>query len=177
MLKAIEKILITKNEIDKKVKLLGERISNDYAGREIVLLIILKGSIAFAADLMREITADVSLDFMQISSYGSSTVSGELKILKDAQSELGGKDVIIVEDIIDSGKTLKLLTNLLSERGAKTRICALLSKPARREVDIDVQYLGFEIEDEFVVGYGLDYDERFRNLPYIGVLKKEVYGD
>lgn len=175
MQKEIEKVMITEKEIKERVRALGEKISSDYKGKEIVLLIVLKGSIAFAADLMRVITLDVRLDFMQVSSYGSETVSGDLKILKDTQLDLKGKNVIIAEDIIDSGKTLKLLTNLLRERGVNAEVCALLSKPARRKTEVDVKYLGFEIEDEFVVGYGLDYNERFRNLPYIGVLKKEVY--
>lgn len=172
----IKEILIAENKIKETVKGLAEKINKDYAGEEIVLLIILKGSVVFGADLMRYITCPVSLDFMQVSSYRSSTVSGGLKILKDSQHDLKGKKVIIAEDIIDSGNTLKALTELLKDRGAEIEICTLLSKPARREVDIDVKYCGIEIPDEFVVGYGLDYNEQFRNLPYIGILKKEVYG-
>ncbi len=176
MLNEIKEILIDENKIQAAVKELAAQINTDYAGEEITLLVILKGSVVFAADLMRHIKCPVSLDFMQVSSYGSTTVSGRLKILKDSQHDLNGKKVIIVEDIIDSGNTLKMLTELLDERGAEVEICTLLSKPARREVDIYVKYCGIEIPDEFVVGYGLDYDERFRNLPYIGILKKEVYG-
>ncbi len=149
----------------------------DYAGKDIVLMIILKGSVVFSADLMRYLNVNVSLDFMQVSSYGSSSVSGELKILKDGQIDVNGKNVIIAEDIIDSGNTLSALVKLLKKRGANVEICTLLSKPARRETQVDVKYEGFEIPDEFVVGYGMDYDERFRNLPYIGILKREVYGD
>jgi hypoxanthine phosphoribosyltransferase len=171
----IQEILLTEEKIHAEVKKLAERINNDYKGKNPILLVILKGSMIFAADLMREIKEEVTLDFMQVSSYGSGTVSGKLKILKDAQSTLSGKDVIVIEDIIDSGNTLKALTQLLKERGANVEICTLLSKPARREVEIDVKYVGLEIPDEFVVGYGLDYDESFRNLPYIGILKKEVY--
>ena len=125
---------------------------------------------------MRYLNINVSLDFMQVSSYGSSSVSGELKILKDGQIDVNGKNVIIAEDIIDSGNTLSALVKLLKKRGANVEICTLLSKPARRETQDDVKYEGFEIPDEFVVCYGMDYDERFRNLPYIGILKREVYG-
>lgn len=172
----ISEVLLEENEISKYVKTLADKINNDYKGKNIILLIILKGSVVFAADLMREINADLTLDFMQVSSYGSSTVSGELKILKDMQNDVFGRDVIVVEDIIDSGNTLYALVELLKTRGANVEICTLLSKPARREKEIDVKYCGIEIPDKFVVGYGMDYNERFRNLPYIGVLKKEVYG-
>lgn len=176
MRKEIQKILIDEKQIDDTVKNLAEKINNDYKGRSVILLVILKGSLVFASDLMRYLDIDVALDFMQASSYGSSTVSRDLKILKDAQMDLNGKDVIIIEDIIDSGNTLKALYELLKERGANVEICTFLSKPARRESDVYVKYQGMEIPDEFVVGYGMDYDEKFRNLPYIGVLKKEVYG-
>ena len=169
MINEVQEILINESEIQEKVKYLAEQINKDYAGKDIVLMIILKGSVVFSADLMRYLNVNVSLDFMQVSSYGSSSVSGELKILKDGQIDVNGKNVIIAEDIIDSGNTLK-------KRGANVEICTLLSKPARRETQVDVKYEGFEIPDEFVVGYGMDYDERFRNLPYIGILKREVYG-
>ena len=172
MINEVQEILINESEIQEKVKYLAEQINKDYAGKDIVLMIILKGSVVFSADLMRYLNVNVSLDFMQVSSYGSSSVSGELKILKD----VNGKNVIIAEDIIDSGNTLSALVKLLKKRGANVEICTLLSKPARRETQVDVKYEGFEIPDEFVVGYGMDYDERFRNLPYIGILKREVYG-
>ena len=157
MINEVQEILINESEIQEKVKYLAEQINKDYAGKDIVLMIILKGSVVFSADLMRYLNINVSLDFMQVSSYGSSSVSGELKILKD-------------------GQTLSALVKLLKKRGANVEICTLLSKPARRETQVDVKYEGFEIPDEFVVGYGMDYDERFRNLPYIGILKREVYG-
>lgn len=173
----IQEILISEEEIQNTVKRLAEQVNKDYGDQELVLLIILKGSIVFGADLMRYLTGPVSLDFMQVSSYGNSSVSGELKILKDSQHDLSGKKVLIAEDIIDSGNTLKALIELLKGRGCDVEICTLLSKPARREVEIDVKYCGIEIPDEFVVGYGLDYAEKFRNLPYIGILKKEVYSN
>lgn len=176
MINEVQEILINESEIQEKVKYLAEQINKDYAGKDIVLMIILKGSVVFSADLMRYLNVNVSLDFMQVSSYGSSSVSGELKILKDGQIDVNGKNVIIAEDIIDSGNTLSALVKLLKKRGANVEICTLLSKPARRETKVDVKYEGFEIPDEFVVGYGMDYDERFRNLPYIGILKREVYG-
>ena len=176
MINEVQEILINESEIQEKVKYLAEQINKDYAGKDIVLMIILKGSVVFSADLMRYLNVNVSLDFMQVSSYGSSSVSGELKILKDGQIDVNGKNVIIAEDIIDSGNTLSALVKLLKKRGANVEICTLLSKPARRETQVDVKYGGFEIPDEFVVGYGMDYDERFRNLPYIGILKREVYG-
>ena len=176
MINEVREILINENEIQEKVKYLAEQINKDYAGKDIVLMIILKGSVVFSADLMRYLNVNVSLDFMQVSSYGSSSVSGELKILKDGQIDVNGKNVIVAEDIIDSGNTLSALVKLLKKRGANVEICTLLAKPARRETQVDVKYEGFEIPDEFVVGYGMDYDERFRNLPYIGILKREVYG-
>lgn len=176
MINEVQEILINESEIQEKVKYLAEQINKDYAGKDIVLMIILKGSVVFSADLMRYLNVNVSLDFMQVSSYGSSSASGELKILKDGQIDVNGKNVIIAEDIIDSGNTLSTLVKLLKKRGANVEICTLLSKPTRRETQVDVKYEGFEIPDEFVVGYGMDYDERFRNLPYIGILKREVYG-
>ena len=176
MINEVQEILINESEIQEKVKYLAEQINKDYAGKDIVLMIILKGSVVFSADLMRYLNVNVSLDFMQVSSYGGSSVSGELKILKDGQIDVNGKNVIIAEDIIDSGNTLSALVKLLKKRGANVEICTLLSKSARRETQVDVKYEGFEIPDEFVVGYGMDYDEKFRNLPYIGILKREVYG-
>lgn len=178
MIDEVKEILIGEEKINSMVKSLADRINADYAGKSVVLLTILKGSVIFSADLMRYLTVDVHLEFMQVSSYGSSSVSsGNIKILKDVQLDLKGRNVIIVEDIIDSGNTLKALAELLKKRGADVEICTLLSKPARREAYVDVKYTGTEIPDEFVVGYGMDYDERFRNLPYIGILKKEIYGE
>ena len=176
MINEIKEILIDEETIKETVNTLAGRINEDYKGRNIVLLVILKGSFVFAADLARKLDMDVSMEFMQVSSYGSGSVSsGEIKIIKDAQIDLNGRDVIIAEDIIDSGNTLKALARLLQKRGANVEICTLLSKPSRREVHVDVKYTGIEIPDEFVVGYGLDYDEKFRSLPYIGILKREVY--
>lgn len=177
MINAVQEILVSEEEIQRTVKSLADRINEDYKGKSIILLIILKGSIIFAADLMRHLDCDAAIDFMQVSSYGSSSVSsGRLNILKDLQSDIKGKNIIIAEDIIDTGNTLKMLTDMLRSRGANVEICTLLSKPSRRETDVDVKYVGIEIPDEFVIGYGMDYDERFRNLPYIGILKREVYG-
>lgn len=175
MLDEIQEILMSEEKISITVDSLARRINEDYAGRELVLIVILKGSMIFAADLMRRLTVDVTLDFIQTSSYGASAEAGELKIIKDTRTELKGKNVIIAEDIIDSGNTLKALTELLKKRGANVEVCALLSKPSRREAEVYVKYQGVEIPDEFVVGYGMDYNERFRALPYIGVLKREVY--
>lgn len=175
MIDEIEQILIDEETIAKTIASLAGQINEDYKGKSVILLVILKGSAVFAADLMRLLTIDVTLDFMQVSSYGSSAVHGELAILQDTQTDLAGKNVIIVEDIADSGNTLKTLLEILKKRGANAEICALLSKPARRECQIDIKYTGMEIPDEFIVGFGMDYNERFRNLPYIGILKREVY--
>ncbi|MCH5209904.1 MAG: hypoxanthine phosphoribosyltransferase [Oscillospiraceae bacterium] len=176
MIDAVKEILIDEETIRKTVNDLAKRINEDYKGKNLVLLIILKGSSVFASDLARKLNMDVTLEFMQVSSYGSGSVSsGEIKILKDAQIDLNGRDVLIAEDIIDSGNTLNALVKLLQKRGANVEICTLLSKPSRREVQVDVKYTGIEIPDEFVVGYGLDYAEKFRQLPYIGILKREVY--
>lgn len=174
---SIESIMLNEDEIKEIVGRLGKQISADYSGREILLVVILKGSLVFAADLMREITVPVKIDFMQASSYGSQTVSsGILNIKHDLETDISGKDVIIVEDIIDSGNTLSKLKSVLEGRNpASVSICTLLSKPSRRQVDVRVDYCGVEIPDEFVVGYGLDYDEHYRHLPYIGILKPSVY--
>ncbi len=157
---------------------LGALISADYADRQVTLVSVLKGALPFMADLMRAITAPVRIDLMEVSSYGGSTeTSGRVRILKDLSSSIEGEHVLIVEDIIDTGLTLNYLTQYLEgKEPASLSICTLLDKPARRLVEIDLAYCGFEIPDRFVVGYGLDYDEIYRNLPYIGVLKPEVYG-
>ncbi len=171
-------VLITEAQIRAKVAELGARISADYAQRDLTLVSVLKGSLPFMADLMRSITVAVQIDLMEVSSYGgtSTETSGLVRILKDLSSSIEGKDVLIVEDIIDTGLTLNYLMRYLRGKNPKSlRICTLLDKPARRLADIPIDYLGFTIPDQFVVGYGLDYGERYRNLPYIGVLKPEVY--
>lgn len=166
-------VLIPEDEIEKRVCELGAQISRDFEGEPVKLICILKGSAFFACELAKRITVPVMIDFMQVSSYGSGTVSsGDIRIKKDLDEPLEGENVIIVEDIIDSGRTLSKLVPLLKERNPKEIcVCTLLSKPERREVDIDVAYNGFIIPDKFVVGYGLDYDQRYRNLPYVGVIE------
>ncbi len=176
MIEEIERVLIDEKTISDTVGVLAERINNDYKNKSVVLTAILKGGAVFASDLMRRLQIDVTLEFMQVSSYGSGCVSqGDIKIIKDTETDLRGRDVIIAEDIIDSGNTLKEIVALMEKRGARVEVCTLLSKPARRLSDVRVKYTGIEIPDEFVVGYGMDYDERFRTLPYIGVLKREIY--
>ena len=173
----LEKILFTEEEINKRVTQLAEEIDTMYKGEPIFLVCILKGSAPFTVDLMRKMKSEVYLDFMAASSYGSGTTSmGKLTMTKDLTVDIKGKNVIIVEDIIDSGFTLSKIKELLESRGAKSvRIATLLSKPSRRKVDVTVDFLGFEIPDEFVIGYGLDYDEKYRNLPFVGVLARHVY--
>lgn len=173
----LESILITSERIRDAVKKLGETITRDYAGKEPVMIGILKGAILFFSDLIREIDLPLRTEFMAISSYGSSTkTSGVVRILKDLDQDISGRDVIIVEDIVDSGLTLSYLKRALEDRGpASIRIVTLLDKPARRKVDLVPDYCCFEIPDAFVVGYGLDYDERYRNLPDIGVLHPRIY--
>ncbi|MFO7152717.1 MAG: hypoxanthine phosphoribosyltransferase [Bacillota bacterium] len=177
MLEDIKEILITEEEIKKKLKELGEKITQDYRDKDDVLIVgVLKGAVLFIADLIRHIDLPVKLDFMAVSSYGASTESsGIVRILKDLDQDVEGKNILIVEDIIDSGLTLSYLYNMLkSRKPASIKICTLLDKPSRRKVRIPVDYLGFEIPDYFVVGYGLDYDEKYRNLPFIGILKEEA---
>ncbi len=171
------KVLLTEDEIQRRVKELGSAISRDFAGEEVVMVGILKGAVVFFADLARAITIPVNMDFMAISSYGSATKStGVVRILKDLDHDITGKNVIIVEDIVDSGMSLSFLKENLLSRGAKSlSVCVLLDKPSRRRINVDVSYRGFEVPDEFVVGYGLDYAERYRELPMIGVLKPEIY--
>ncbi len=176
--KDVAEVLIDEATLQAKVAELGARISADYADRQVTLVSVLKGALPFMADLMRAITTPVRIDLMEVSSYGGSTeTTGRVRILKDLSSSIEGEHVLIVEDIIDTGLTLNYLTQYLSgKEPASLSICTLLDKPARRLVDIDLTYCGFEIPDRFVIGYGLDYDEIYRNLPYIGVLKPEVYG-
>lgn len=175
----IREVLIPEEKIAEVVDRLGAEITKDYNGKEIVMVVVLKGSTPFAADLMRRIDSPVRLDFMQASSYGSGTEStGVINIKKDLENDVAGKNVLIIEDIIDSGNTLAALKHILEQRNAASvEICAFLSKPSRREKDIPVKYIGMEIPDEFVVGYGLDFDEKYRNLPYVGVLKSQVYAN
>ncbi len=167
------KEMLSEEELANRIKELGEQISKDYEGEEVFLVCILKGAAFFACELAKRITVPVTIDFMATSSYGSGTVStGEVQIKKDLDLGVEGKNVIIVEDIIDSGNTLNYLSNLFKDRKAKSvKMCAMLDKPERREVDVPMDYIGFTIPDAFVVGYGLDYDQKYRNLPYIGVVE------
>ena len=174
-----ERVLITEEEIRAKVVEMAKRISSDYAGKELLLIGILKGAMIFLADLVREIAVPVQYDFMAVSSYGaSSKSSGEVRILKDLEYGVEGRHIIIVEDIVDTGLTLNYLAeNLRSRDPASVKICTLLDKPSRRVEPVDIDYNGFVIPDEFVVGYGLDYSDRYRNFPYIMVLSPRVYMD
>ncbi len=171
-MKETVRVLIPEDKVDERIAQLGAQISQDYVGRQVHLIGILKGSIFFICELAKRITVPVTMDFMSVSSYGSGTKSsGVVKLIKDLDEPINGKEVVVVEDIIDSGRTLSyLLKNLSDRHPASIRLCTLLDKPERREVDVEVDYQGFRIPDEFVVGYGLDYDQRYRNLPYIGVL-------
>ena len=177
MLNGIEKVLISEKELDEKTTELAQRISSDFAGKDLILIGILKGGVVFASDIIKKINIPMEIEFMAVSSYGKeSETSGVVTLKKDIDTSLVGKNVIIVEDIVDSGFTMKYLTKLLLDRHAESvKICTLLSKPSRRKVDVELDYVGFEVPDEFVVGYGLDYDEKYRNLPFVGVLKREVY--
>lgn len=177
MLQDIKEILLSEEVISAKIKELAERISDDYKERDLLVVGVLKGSVIFTADLIKNIKIPCEIDFMAVSSYGnSSETSGIVRILKDLDHEVSGKDIIIVEDIVDSGVTLNYLLNYLKSRRANSvEIVSLLTKPSRRKVDIDCKYIGFEVPDEFLVGYGLDYAEKYRNLPFVGVLKREVY--
>ncbi|NMC31648.1 MAG: hypoxanthine phosphoribosyltransferase [Veillonellaceae bacterium] len=177
MLKDVERILITSEEIGARVRELGQQITNDYAGQDILMIGVLRGAVIFMSDLARAIKRPIDMDFMAISSYGLSTnSSGVVRILKDLDEVVQGRHILIVEDIIDSGLTLNyLVENLKSRKPASVRICTLLSKPDRRKVDVQVDYNGFIIPDYFVVGYGLDYAGKYRNLPFIGILKPEIY--
>ena len=174
----VAEILITEEQIREKVRELGAKISADYSETSVTLVSVLKGSLPFMADLMRAMEIPVTIDLMEVSSYGGATTetSGLVRILKDLSSSIAGKDVLIVEDIIDTGLTLNYLLRYLRGKNPRSlRICALLDKPARRLVEIPIDYTGFVIPDEFVVGYGLDYGEFYRNLPFIGVLRRELY--
>jgi hypoxanthine phosphoribosyltransferase len=174
----VQEILLTEDKIQARVAELGAQLNADYAGLEPVLISVLKGSIVFLADLVRSMELPLSIDIMEVSSYGAATeTSGQVRILKDLSNPIEGRHVIVVEDIIDTGLTLNYLLRYLREKGpASLRICCLLDKPARRLTEIPIDYVGFTIPDRFVVGYGLDYGERYRNLPYVGVLRPSVYG-
>ena len=167
------KILISESDVDARIEELGKQISEDYAGKQVHLICILKGSVFFMCELAKRITVPVSMDFMSVSSYGDGTSSsGIVKIAKDLDETLEGKEVIVIEDIIDSGRTLYYLMDVLMQRRPKSmKLCTLLDKPDRRVKDVKVDYVGFAIPDEFVVGYGLDYAQKYRNLPYIGVVE------
>lgn len=174
-MKETVRVMISEEEVEKRIARLAEQISTDYEGRTVHLVCILKGSIFFTCELAKRLTVPVTLDFMSVSSYGNDTKSsGVVKLVKDLDEPLEGKDVIVIEDIIDSGRTLSyLLENLSSRNPRSLRLCTLLDKPERRVKDVKVDYIGFEIPDEFVIGYGLDYAQRYRNLPYIGVMSLE----
>ena len=167
------RVLVPEKDVDAKIAELGKKISEDYAGRQVHLVCVLKGGVFFMCELAKRITVPVTMDFMSVSSYGAGTESsGVVKIVKDLDESLKDKDVIVVEDIVDSGRTLSYLLEMLRDRGpASLRLCTLLDKPERRVIDVKVDYTGFNIPDEFVVGYGLDYDQKYRNLPYIGIVE------
>ncbi|MCR1899045.1 hypoxanthine phosphoribosyltransferase [Irregularibacter muris] len=173
----VKGVLIDATTLQKRIKELGQEISKDYKGRNLLLICVLKGAVLFMADLAQNITIPLEMDFMDVTSYGNSTQSsGEVRILKDLSSSIENKDLLIVEDIVDSGLTLSYLIKLFKNRGVKSiKVCSLLEKPARRIAKVDIDYIGFQVPDEFVVGYGLDFAEKYRNLPYIGVLKEEIY--
>ena len=167
------RVMISEEDVDKRIEELGRQISEDYAGKQVHIIGILKGSVFFMCELAKRITVPVSMDFMSVSSYGDGTASsGVIKVVKDLDESLEGKDVIVIEDIIDSGRTLSYLLDMLEKRLPNSlRLCTLLDKPDRRVKKVNVDYVGFEIPDEFVVGYGLDYAQKYRNLPYIGVVE------
>lgn len=167
------KVLLSEEEVDVRIKEIADQISRDYAGKQVHLVCVLKGGSFFLCELAKRITVPVSLDFMSVSSYGSDTKStGVVKIVKDLDEPLKDKNVIVVEDVVDSGRTLSYLMEMLRDRGpASLRLCTLLDKPERRVIDVKVDYTGFNIPDKFVVGYGLDYDQKYRNLPYIGIVE------
>lgn len=173
--KYIDKVLVTKEQLEKRIKEIGQQITKDYQGKQIILVCTLRGAVLFFGDLAKHINLPLSMDFIAVSSYGGGTKSsGVVRILHDLEENIQGRDVLIIEDIVDSGRTLHyLVENLLSRKPQSVRVCALLDKPYQRVTPVVADYVGFEIPDEFVVGYGLDYQELYRNLPYIGVLKSE----
>ena len=173
------RVLIDEAQVDLRIREIGEQISMDYAGKKVHLICVLKGGVFFLCELAKRITVPVTLDFMSVSSYGAGTSSsGVVKIVKDLDQPLEGKEVLIVEDILGSGMTLSYIVDMLKSRGPKSiRICTLFDKPERRMAEVKATYVGTQVPDAFIVGYGLDYDERYRNLPFVGVLKPEVYGE
>ncbi|MGD9567994.1 MAG: hypoxanthine phosphoribosyltransferase [Sedimentibacter sp.] len=177
MNKDIREILIAEDVLQSKVAELGAKITEDYKDKELLLVCVLKGAVIFVSDLMRKINRPLDIDFMAISSYGTNTQSsGVVRIIKDLNTSIENRHVLIVEDIIDSGLTLSYLVENLKTRGpASVEICTILDKPDRRAIDLEIKYTGFQVPDEFVVGYGLDYAEKYRNLPYIAILKEEIY--
>lgn len=177
MVEDVKDILISEEEIKKIVKKLGKEITEDYKNKNLILISVLKGSVVFMADLMREIDLPLKIDFMIVSSYGDKTVSsGKVKIVKDLDIDLSDLDVLMVEDILDTGRTLSSLIEILKTRKPKSlKLCTFLDKPDRRQTRIEADYVGEQIPDEFVVGYGLDFDQKYRNLPYVGVLKPQIY--
>jgi hypoxanthine phosphoribosyltransferase len=172
----VGEIMIEQDRLQARIRELGEEVSRDYAGRDLLLVGVLKGAVFFMADLMRELTVPCEIDFMAISSYGAQTdSSGVVRILKDLDTNIAGRDVLVVEDIIDSGLTLSyLMRSLKARKPASLEICALMTKPERREIEVPVRYVGFEIPNRFVIGYGLDFAERYRNLPYVAVLHPDL---
>ncbi len=179
MNKDIKKILITEEKLKEKIAVLGEALTLEYKDKFPLVICVLKGAVLFMSDLVQKIDVPLEMDFMAVSSYGDSTkTSGQVRIVKDLEKSVEGRDVLIVEDIVDSGLTLAYLVKLLQERNAKSiKICSLLEKPEKHIADVRIDYVGFIVPDEFVVGYGLDYAEKYRNLPYIGVLKEKIYKD
>lgn len=166
-------VFITEEEIRETVKNLGRKISEDYAEKEIFIIPVLKGSAIFASDLIRSITVPLALDFIEVSSYSGTESNGIVTFKKDINTNIAGKHILIVEDIVDTGRTLAVLKqNLMKRNPASFKVCSFLSKPSRREIEADIEYIGIEIEDKFVIGYGMDFDEKYRNLPYIGVIRE-----
>jgi hypoxanthine phosphoribosyltransferase len=175
----VDRILIDEPSLQRRVAELGQSISEDYAGKDLILICVLKGGVAFLTDLMRQITIPHEIDFLAISSYGvgQRESTGAVRLLMDLKADIAGRDALIVEDIVDSGWTMDYLSRTLwARQPASLRICTLLNKPSRRQIDVLLDYVGFDIPDEFVLGYGLDFDEKFRNLPYVAVLKQEFFG-
>lgn len=176
MIDDVEKVLFSEAELKQRISELGAEITKDYAGKEIMMIGVLRGAVLFMGDLARAVKVPVALDFMAVSSYVGTNSSGVVRILKDLDEDIKDKHVLVVEDIIDSGLTLKyLLENLKSRNPASIKLCTLLNKPERRKVDVHIDYNGYDVPDYFVIGYGLDYNERYRNLPFIGILKPKVY--
>lgn len=173
----IEEVLVSENQLREKTKELAKKITKDFQDKDFIMVTILKGGFIFSSDLVREIDLNVNINFMVASSYADKTESsGDVKIVKDINVDVKDKSILIVEDIVDSGRTLSKLKQMFLDKGAaEVKICTILDKPSRRVVPVDIDYLGFEIPDKYVVGYGLDFAERYRNLPYVGVLKKEIY--